>query len=249
MSERAGAAARGTTEPLRLVRSAMRRLRLLLRILPGAERAAPTRELRDALNALDDRLGASRDLDVLLKLLARVRAPAALTRRYARERSRAVAQRRRLLTGRAWERLLASIAAHARNELPRMVEDESLSSLARKRVRRAVRDMRARRWKASARDLHRLHRLRIEIRRVRLLASLFEDDLLKSSAGLVRASHACERALGRAHDADAAIERLEERRARRDLPVLRELRDMRRRAIRKFRKLWPDLLEQARAWS
>lgn len=248
MKERSGAAARGGVEALRLVRSAMRRVRVVLRSLPGADDSDPAMELREHYSECDEILGASRDIDVLLKFLTRAEAPRSVLRHFERARQRQVRARRRLLTGVRWAAGFKSMEDFRRHELPSLLGDQSAVQWARKRVVKSVELLLDKKRHASSDNIHVLHELRVAIRRVRLVASLFQE-LIPRSVGLIQAARACERALGRAHDASNASDHLDESGLEGVGDVQKEFRRVARRAIRKFHKYWPHLRRQCAAWA
>ncbi len=245
--ERIGAAARNGGEPLRLVRSSLRRIRVLLKYLPETEQSGETRKLRFRLGRLDDTLSRSRDLDVLTGLLDRVEAPPALRRHLQRVRRAQTTERKRALARYPeLDRRLQDFASH---ELPKLLDRRSAARLAADIVRAAAREANEHAADAHSRNMRKLHRLRIEIRRVRLLASVFDDILGHDGLTLSQAIHSCERALGRAHDAERALERIAETKIKKTKALEEELRTSKKRSVVKFRKYWPHLHVQLKNWT
>lgn len=252
-------------EALHDLRIALRCVRRLLEAFPRAMRDTSAAAVDHALRRLARHLGPARDLDVWIELLARPRLRRALGDDRAgaaylrdQERARVAAQRavREQLGSEAAEDLLARLGYLVRIELAGGDADtQPFGDLARRRVRRAFREALALRALARSKDADDLHRLRIEIRKARLLASLVEPLLGPGREVLIRELRVVERRLGRLHDLDVALERARRRRDGAPAPVLRALRKLRRRQRERFREEWPRFLAPSvqracrRAWS
>ncbi|MFN8035170.1 MAG: CHAD domain-containing protein [Acidimicrobiia bacterium] len=203
-------------EHLHQARVATRRLRSDLRALHRFVESEWSRDLRQEIGWLGDRLGAVRDLDVLhARLEGRIetvpgrdeRVARAIVRRLAGERTRARGALRTALRSVRYRRLLDRLEEAARE--PRTTADadgtagEAVKGLVRKRWRK-LRDEVAALSDAPA-DVE-LHRVRIEAKRCRYVAETAATLEGKPARRFARAVEAVQTVLGEHQDAVVAAQ-------------------------------------------
>jgi CHAD domain-containing protein len=247
-------------EELHQMRTAVRRLRAILRVVPAAlasEPAASRRELR----WLGRVLGTARDADVqreyfrtLLGSLAEAESSVVrrVLRRLEAHRSRARRRVLAVLDGRRYTRLVTDLQ-QALDE-PRAVEAAGVARTAGdqfERLRKAVKAL-----PADPSDAE-VHAVRIVLRRARYAAELAEADGGRKVERFVRRAARLQDMLGEHQDAAVAERTL--RAVRRALPsraaraaaarLIERQRRRRRAAWRAFEDAWPALKRRGRkAW-
>jgi CHAD domain-containing protein len=214
-----GAMAGETAAPLHDFRVALRRARVLLRMLPRR-----IRPLERGLARLGDALSTARDADVWIELLRRVGVTGQFLERELAWRQRQQRVVARVLRGAPFAALRRRMNQFLRVEPPKTAVippgalDEQLQ-----RLRRRTKGRRAR----SADELH---ELRIALRRARYVAEFTGRD------ALAQRLRACERPLGRVHDIDNGL-------ARPALPaaLVKRLHRLRRKHLRAMTQAWKHL--------
>jgi CHAD domain-containing protein len=234
-------AASGDAEALHDFRVAARRARVALEAFRKSLRATQADRLERRLSALNRRLGPARDLDVLLENLRRARARSETITAWERRRAATLRLRRRVLAGAEWARARADLNLVLAGRASGPAGRGSARKFAARKVRKAYRVAARRHRRADARDVASLHRVRIALRKVRMLAEAFSDVLGRDGRALARSLYACERPLGRAHDARLAIERIGDG----DPDASRFLRKRQRQGLRRFAKAWRRLRRTA----
>lgn len=243
-------------EELHQMRTAVRRLRAILRAVPtvAGPDAAP---LRRELRWLGTVLGAVRDVDVLRDYLRAERATLAHAEAAAARRALARLQTART---RARAAALAALASPRYARLRRRLDatlgrrgpvdgDVSLTRVARrtfKKLSKAVRALPARPSDAQ------LHAVRIRVKRARYAAELVRPTVGRSARRFIRSAARLQDILGEHQDAAVAEAQLRafltEDGSGRDRLLARQRR-RRRVAWTAFREGWPKLVRRGRqAW-
>jgi CHAD domain-containing protein len=253
------AARRGTDpEDVHQMRTAIRRLRAILRAARGSLDPAPTRVLHE-LRWLGRVLGAARDLDVLRDHLRAELAvlegadAAAVTRALGHldaERGRAQAAVRSALLSDRYARLSALLDAALGPALDG--DDVPLGRIARRRFKKLRKDVAA--LPATPSD-EALHAIRVRVKRARYAAELARDLVGRPVKRFVREAGRVQDILGEHQDAAVAEAWLRRQlRADRVSPaVIRRLlaleQHRRRSAWIDFQDQWPKLEKRGRkAW-
>ncbi len=210
----------GNPEALHDMRVAAARLMAALRDFRKAFPKSAAKKLTDEVRWLDDLLGRPRDMDVFMGWLRNYQKDAseehcAFVDRLIEEREAARARERAsLLAGlhsqryeqlkRDFDRLIQ--AQSGRDHHPSLVEQATAQ------IERELKRVRKMKKGANAKHLKRLHRLRIEFKRLRytseFFANLYPDHMLR----LIKASHKIQDELGGVHDASEYIQFLQEMR-------------------------------------
>jgi CHAD domain-containing protein len=196
------------------MRVAVRRLRSLLRTVRPLLDRAWAESVRAELDWLAGRLGAVRDLDVLIEHLEAAAADldggdaalgSVLLRPLVSERDRARGRLRSALETTRYYALLDTLEG-ATEVLPATTEDVKLRKLVRKEVRKLRRRARGFPHLNDAA----LHRMRIQGKRARYAAELAAPTLGKRARRLVDAARDLQDVLGEHQDAVVAVRRLRE---------------------------------------
>lgn len=249
----------GDAEALHVWRVAVRRLRTLLRALPGKPaRETGAEALQRAWRGWSRRLGPARDADVwyetlhdpvLRRALGATADGRAFLRAQLHRRKALKMPLRRLLGSAVYRRLVLRTGKLIEHELPSCQADIGARRLARS-LRRAFSRL-LRRAQGRARRLSRgavgdaaVHALRRQVRRARYLAEIGGKMLPASAPGLRKRLLQVQAALGEAHDADVQLALLV------DLPpaitrrVCGRIRRRRAQALQQFRKQWRAVAER-----
>jgi CHAD domain-containing protein len=207
-------------EALHKARVGIRRMRAVLRAFRKPLKPTTAGRIDRDLQHLNAILGEVRDLDVWIDLLTGKTLQQQLAthphgRRYidyqVALRRLQQATVRRHLGGPSFAALQARIGRLLRIELPQLVPTSSAGSLGHYSRRVLAKNLGQALDLAdfrNARDLDKLHRLRIALRRVRYLGAAFGEILGPSVGALVKRIHGVEGALGRLRDTDLAFARI-----------------------------------------
>ena len=248
-----GAVAAKETEPLHIVRVAIRRLRAVLRVFRKPLARTSANRIDRELQQLNLALGEARDLDVWIDFLT----SDALKRRlghhprwakfvgHQRElRQLQQATVRRHLRGASFAALQVRIGRLLRIEIPRALPampriplDTFGRRMLVKNLRRALKLAELRRADSPGK----LHQLRIALRRVRHVGSYFSDVLGPPGAVVVRRVHAVERTLGRMRDLDLAFARIQREGPSPPRLLVKMLERRRESAVRELARTWRRL--------
>jgi CHAD domain-containing protein len=213
---------------------AMHDMRVALRRLRAALRLFRLRRLDGPVKALQDALGAVRDLRLQIDWLAR-RDPHLAAKRRALLPGAACALRRRL---HIWQQRTVPL-------LQKAVQDLDLSGrLGGDKVRKVLRrrlDRLEERLHAALKSLDpaTAHRLRISVKQVRYMAELVEDALPDFSRPLLKELEPLQEALGKLHDTDVRIHLLSRAKNRKLLEAEKKRR----------RQQASQLIAELRRWS
>jgi CHAD domain-containing protein len=253
-------ARRGTDpEELRQMRTAVRRLRAVLRVAPSVC-GGESEPLRRELHWLGTVLGPVRDLDVLSDYLrgelaslpdSDANAVRRVLEHLEAERSRAKNQAAAALTSPRYTRLRKGLARALGH--PRRDDDVSLVGVARrgfKKLRKAVQAL-----PAKPSDEH-VHAVRIRVKQARYAAELAQDMVGRPAKRFVKKAGRLQDILGEHQDAAVADERLRALgTSSRDglgsalARLLERQRRRRQAAWTAFQKQWPKLERRGRkAW-
>ena len=251
-------------EELHQMRTAVRRLRAILRAVPPMFPAGQVKELRSELRWLGAALGAARDADVFREYLGRelaVLAPAqraAGTRLLARlddERSAARARVLAALDDPRYARLMDRLEEAIRHA--RLVGgDVSLPGLAAREFKRLSRAVGALPKKPGDRELH---AVRIKVKRARYTAELAQPLVGRRAERFLAKAHEIQDILGEYQDAAVAESRMralldetggEPGESAATARLLARQRKRRKAALAAFREEWPKLERRGgKAWA
>lgn len=231
-------------EALHDLRIATRSLRRILEAFERPLRKTSAAGVEKSLRRFAKQLGPARDLDVWIATLEKPRfklfadsAPDFLHKQLAL-RAAAREELRARLNDPATQDLLSRLGLLLRVELVHSGEElkKPFGPLARRVVKSAWKSVMDKAKWAKSRDAEALHRLRIRIRKLRLLAAMVCPALGDGADEMIRTIHDLERNLGRIHDLDMALIHAEDP----DTPVgLREaLAKRRRKEYKAFREAW-----------
>lgn len=236
-------------ETLHNLRTAVRQTRVLISFGIYPE---PAQRCGEFLKQVARTLSPARDLDVGLALLQTLDKPGGkkCTEAYRRLRSRLTARRRARYTaihgltetpvGRTLQRHIHSAIQELR-ELEQNARPEATLHTGQVLVEKTVRRIRRKRNLAHSSDEHRLHELRILIRRLRYLHSLMPNLFTRETEALYEKLRACERRLGKLHDVDMVLQFLDEAEDTALQPLIAEARQVRRKRRKRFRDAWEKL--------
>ena len=251
----AGALQGEDDEALHQIRIAMRKARAVMRGFRKPLASTSARQLEDELQRINRALGLARDLDVWLAFLAhfpgqeQLRGARHWSGFVAHQRARRQLQQatvRRRLSGSALRTLRRRFDRLLRLELPRVIAQlpaVPLAPVARhlleKHLRRALKLAKLRHATAP----EDLHRLRIELRRVRFLGGFLAPVLGPAIDQLRKRAHAVERVLGDIRDSSLALTQI-----RNEGPVpprllVRQLRESQGDAVAQLDRVWPRLAD------
>jgi len=237
-------------EHLHDIRVAIRRLRALLRAFRKPLTGTSAEELDLELKELNNALGTPRDLDVWVEFLrsTKVQRNVARNRRWKTFIAHQQALRRlqlptvrRHLGGPRFRALRFKLGRFLRTELPRRIEQSPpglVPAIARSAMRKALRralKLSAMRKSESPEDLH---RLRIALRRVRYFGQFFATLLGPPFPELTERTQAVEQVLGRIHDLDVSIARVQREGPPPPRLLAKHLRQRRDKAVVKLARLW-----------
>ena len=227
-----GAACGEDPEALHCARIAIRRLRYVLRTFRGPLKGTGARQAERDLQRVNRALGSVRDSDVGLELMGEESVVRAVgeNRRWPRflehhrqARRLRLPVLRRHLRGSSYAALKRRLERLVTSEIPAVSSVRSPEGLARRALEKALaRALKIGRWRRSG-SLKKVHRLRIELRRIRYLTEDFQDILGPEGERLRRRAHRIERSLGRIRDLGSAQAHLAEYGPPAPRALLREL--------------------------
>lgn len=233
-------------EALHDLRIAVRGLRRLLEAFERPLRKTSASEVASALRTFAKQLGPARDLDVWIGILRKPRFKAVIDgcpgyfEKQVAARAKARAALRVHLDDPASHALMAKLGYLLRIEIPHAGSklERPFGPLIRRCVKAAWKAVMAKSKWAESRRPDTLHRFRIRLRKLRLLAALTQPSLAKDAPFMIAAVRDLERNLGRIHDLDEALIRADRSGAPDGL--IPALAKRRRREMRRFRSAWSN---------
>jgi CHAD domain-containing protein len=242
-------------EALHELRVALRRARALLRFFRSQLEGTSAAALYGDLTDLGRRLGPLRDNDVWVQMLCdesvrRAVAGEETWEGFLQDQLRVLSESRQdakqHIQNDAWKALRTRFALLVRIELNRPAApraEDFIRPVAAKRIRRLMKRALDQAPLAKSNNARVLHRLRIDLRKLRLVAEFFAETLGDRVRKLAVTARKAERNLGRIHDIDVALARIKAapQAVPRRLPPA--LRRRRARVRGKFLASWEKLLD------
>jgi len=230
-------------------RNALRSVRVLLRVFGDEADAHGGKSLRLALTRAADKLGAVRDLDVMLELIRRsefqrcgrnIFEIGLLVSVIRQTQSKRFAFVQKFMASGSWTRaeLLAQRFLHRFDAEFKPSDKELITTFLDREFQRNGRKIIRKSSAVKSLDAEVLHDFRINLRRLRYLGDLLGDIASAKQRKVFKRVHACEQELGRVHDLDLALGFLQAHPAKSPLRLQQEWLAQRDNRIKRFRKKW-----------
>jgi CHAD domain-containing protein len=236
-------------------RNALRSVRVLLRVFGDEADAHGGKSLRLALTRAADKLGAVRDLDVMLELIRRSEFQRSgrnmfeiglLVSAIRQTQAKRFAIVQAFMASGSWTRAeqLAQRFLHRFDAEVKPSDRELITAFLDREFQRHGRKILRKSKAAKSLDAEVLHDFRINLRRLRYLGDLLGDIASPKQRKVFKRVHACEQDLGRVHDLDLALGFLRDHPAKSPLRLQQEWQTLRNARIKRFRKKWSNCREK-----